>query len=78
MTIPSGHPWMEHDKTGHRAQLPDEPYWRAMGWYPVDGPHPEPDLTHETPEAPPSAGLLAVQPKPAEKPVKATAKTEEN
>lgn len=47
------HPWMEHDKTGHRAQLPDLPYWRAQGWVPVDGPHPEADYLHDpvlTPE----------------------------
>lgn len=76
--IASEHPWMEHSETGHRSQLPDLPYWRAMGWTPVDGPHPEPDLTHEPSEAPPSAGLPAVQPKPAVKPAKASAKTEEN
>jgi hypothetical protein len=46
------HPWMEHDKTHHRAQLPDDPYWRANGWFPVDGPHPEPDYLHDlVPEA---------------------------
>ena len=37
----SEHGWMEHEATGHRAQLPDLPYWRANGWSPVDGPHPE-------------------------------------
>lgn len=46
------HPWMEHDITGHRAQLPDLPYWRAQGWNPVDGPLPEPDLLRDpVPEA---------------------------
>lgn len=43
----SDHPWMEHAETGHRAQLPDDPYWRGVGWNPVDGPHPEPDILHD-------------------------------
>jgi hypothetical protein len=43
----SEHPWMEHDKTGHRSQLPDLPYWRANGWSPCDGPPPEPDILHD-------------------------------
>jgi hypothetical protein len=43
----SEHPWMEHAETGHRAQLPDDPYWRANGWNPVDGPYPEPDTLHD-------------------------------
>jgi len=46
------HPWMEHNVTGHRAQLPDDPYWRANGWNPVDGPHPEPDYLHDPVLAP--------------------------
>lgn len=74
------HPWMEHDKTGHRAQLPDLPYWRAQGWNPVEGPHPEPDLLHdpEDPETPsPEAGSSAVQPKPV-KSAKSAPKIEEN
>jgi hypothetical protein len=50
----SEHPWMEHDQTGHRAQLPDEPYWRAQGWSPVDGPHPEPDRYHDPEPEPPA------------------------
>jgi hypothetical protein len=61
----SEHPWMEHDKTGHRAQLPDEPYWRAQGWNPVDAPHPEPDLLHDP-----------VLHDPPPKPEKPAAKTE--
>ncbi len=74
MTMPpnlSEHPWMEHDKTGHRAQLPDIPYWRANGWEPCDGPPPDPDLTRDTldPEAPAAEapGLSAAQPKKATK-----------
>lgn len=75
----SEHPWMEHDKTGHRAQLPDLPYWRANGWSPCDGPYPEPDLTRapDADEAPPSEGPSASPPKSAAK-IKAAAKTEEN
>lgn len=73
----SEHPWMEHDKTGHRAQLPDIPYWRANGWEPCDGPHPEPDFTRDTdPEAPPGEGPSAADQKTV-KPAKAAAKTEE-
>lgn len=64
MTL-SEHPWMVHTETGHRAQLPDTPYWRANGWEPCDGPPPEPDLTKDNEETPPSAGSLAVQPKKA-------------
>jgi hypothetical protein len=74
----SEHPWMEHDKTGHRAQLPDLPYWRANGWSPCDGPPPEPDLTRNPdsePDAPPAEGRSASQPKST---AKAAAKTEEN
>lgn len=65
----SEHPWMEHAETGHRAQLPDIPYWRANGWSPVDGPPPEPDLTRDPllrdPKAPAEPGLSAAQPKKA-------------
>jgi hypothetical protein len=51
----SEHPWMQHTVTGHRAQLPDIPYWRANGWEPCDGPPPEPDLTRAPiDEAPPT------------------------
>jgi hypothetical protein len=46
----SEHPWMEHEETGHRAQLPDIPYWRGNGWHPCDGPPPEPLLTHDSAE----------------------------
>lgn len=48
-TVPgqSEHPWMEHEITGHRAQLPDIDYWRANGWHPVDGPAPEVDRTKD-------------------------------
>lgn len=56
-TVPSlnEHPWMEHEVTGHRAQLPDLDYWRANGWHPVDGPHAEPDRTKDPePEPEPS------------------------
>lgn len=41
---------MEHNVTGHRAQLPDIPYWRANGWNPCDGPTPEPELTRDEPD----------------------------
>jgi len=52
MTL-SEHPWMEHDVTKARAQLPDIPYWRANGWNPCDGPYPEPDFTRDPkPESP--------------------------
>lgn len=73
----SEHPWMEHEQTGHRAQLPDLPYWRENGWNPVDGPHPEPDTLHD-PE------FRDQQPEPAEpakpepaKPAGKPAKSEE-
>jgi hypothetical protein len=71
----SEHPWMEHAETGHRAQLPDIPYWRGNGWSPCDGPPPEPNLTRDT-EAPAAEapGLSAAQPK---KSAKTAAKTEE-
>jgi hypothetical protein len=66
MTTPlSEHPWMEHEPTGNRAQLPDLPYWRAQGWHPCDGPPPEPDLTRDPTEAPAKPGLSAAE---AEKP----------
>lgn len=48
----SEHPWMEHEETGHRAKLPDIPFWRGNGWHPCDGPPSEPLLTHD--EVPPS------------------------
>lgn len=64
------HPWMEHDKTGHRAQLPDLPYWRAMGWSLVDGPHPENDYLHD-PEPEP------VEDEKPEKPAVKSAPTKE-
>lgn len=51
----SEHPWMEHEETGHRAQLPDEPYWRAQGWNPVDSPPPEPFLLRDPPDEEPAA-----------------------
>lgn len=72
----SEHPWMEHSETGHRAQLPDLPYWRANGWSPCDGPPPEPDQTRDDLEAPAAEapGLSAAQPK---KSAKTAAKTEE-
>lgn len=56
------HPWMEHNQTGHRAQLPNIPYWRENGWHPCDGPPPEPDLTHDEALKAPStsAGSSAV------------------
>lgn len=55
----SEHPWMEHAATGHRAQLPDLPYWRAHGWEPCDGPPPEPDLTRDhEPETPAEPGFF--------------------
>jgi hypothetical protein len=48
----SEHPWMEHEETGLRAQLPDIGYWRGNGWHPCDGPPPEPSLTRDPePEA---------------------------
>jgi len=47
MTL-SEHPWMEHDVTKARAQLPNIPFWRANGWSLCDGPYPEPDLTRDT------------------------------
>lgn len=43
------HIWMEHNITHGRAQLPDLPYWRAMGWEPCDGPPPEHDFTRDPP-----------------------------
>jgi hypothetical protein len=58
----SEHPWMEHEETGHRAQLPDIGYWRGAGWHPCDGPPPEPNLTRD-PEAPAEPGLSDAQPK---------------
>jgi len=67
--LPSEHPWMQHDQTGHRAQLPDIPYWRANGWNPCDGPPPETDLTlAPIDQAPPSAGLSAVPDRPSAAP----------
>jgi hypothetical protein len=73
----SEHPWMEHEETGHRAQLPDIGYWRGNGWHPCDGPPPEPVLTRD-PEAPDAEapGLSAAQPKKATKSA-AKAKEEE-
>lgn len=60
------HPWMRHTVTGHFSQLPDDPYWQAQGWEPVDGPPPEVDRLHDPalvdPETPPEAGSSAVQP----------------
>ena len=44
--------WMEHAETGHRAALPDLPYWRGRGWSPCDGPHPEVDTLHDPVPAP--------------------------
>jgi hypothetical protein len=67
----SEHPWMENPATGARAQLPDIPYWRALGWDPCDGPPPEPDLTRapQEPEAlAEEPGLPAVKTNPAVKP----------
>jgi hypothetical protein len=65
--ILSEHPWMRHDTTGHVAQLPDLPYWRANGWQPCDGPPPEPDLTRAPESEPPSStGVSATQPQPAD------------
>jgi hypothetical protein len=29
-------PWMKHAETGLLADLPDLPYWRAVGWEPTD------------------------------------------
>jgi hypothetical protein len=52
----SEHPWMEHDTTGHRAQLPDIDYWRANGWHPVDCPNAEVDRTKDPEPAAPSTG----------------------
>lgn len=68
----SEHPWMRHDVTGHWAQLPDEPYWRAHGWQLADGPPPEPDRLHdqvpEEDETPPEpAGSSAAKKKTAKK-----------
>jgi hypothetical protein len=80
----SEHPWMEHEETGHRAQLPDIGYWRGNGWHPCDGPPPEPVLTRDTVEpepetedetpAPEEPGSSAAKPKKA---TKSTAKTDE-
>jgi hypothetical protein len=28
--------WMKHGDTGLLADLPDLPYWRAVGWEPTD------------------------------------------
>jgi hypothetical protein len=39
------HPWMRHAEHGGYAQLPDIPYWRALGWEPSDAPPPPPDPT---------------------------------
>lgn len=72
----SEHPWMEHVETGHRAQLPDLPYWRANGWSPCAGPPPEPDLTRDVLEPaslpdsersgkPKTAAAKAAKPEPA-------------
>lgn len=46
--------WMEHEQTKHRAQLPDLPHWRGVGWAPCDGPPPEPDLLHDPAPEPPA------------------------
>ncbi len=75
----SEHPWMEHAKTGHRAQLPDLPYWRENGWSPCEGPPPEPNLTRDEPEAPAAAapGLSAAQHKKTTKPAVKPATTED-
>lgn len=69
----SGHGWMQHEEHEGYAQLPDIPYWRAMGWNPSDPP-PEPDLLRDKPvepapqttETPPSAGSSAVRPEAEE------------
>lgn len=74
------HIWMEHAEHRGRAQLPDMPYWRNLGWAPCDGPPPEADLTREpepptapdgqpeqTTETPESPGSRAFQPEPQEK-----------
>lgn len=75
----SEHPWMEHEETGHRAQLPDIGYWRGHGWHPCDGPPPEPNLTRDEPEAPDAEapGLPAARPKKSAKPAVKSATTEE-
>ena len=62
--------WMEHEETKHRAQLPDDPYWRGRGWHPCDGPPPEVDTLHDpVPEPEPEPA-----PKPAPEPVKSAGK----
>lgn len=62
----SEHPWMEHNVTGHRAQLPDIDYWRANGWTPCDGPPPEPDLTQDPPVPAATSGLSHVKARKAD------------
>jgi hypothetical protein len=72
----SDHPWMEHAETGHRAQLPDMPYWRAQGWAPCDGPPPEPDRLHD-PAEPVLQDPEPVADEPAKRAGKPSAKSEE-
>lgn len=76
----SDHIWMRHTEHGGIAELPDLPYWRAIGWEPTDERPPEPDLLRDPPpEAPPEApaekspGLSAAKTKKSA----AAAKTEE-
>jgi hypothetical protein len=60
-------PWMKHAETGLLANLPDVPYWRAVGWEPTDerpqeidtlrdplppGPGAEPENTEAPAESP--------------------------
>jgi len=69
----SVNPWMEHAETGHRAQLPDDPYWRGVGWNPCDGPPPEVDTLHD-PDLHDQAPEPEPEPEPAAKPTKSAAK----
>jgi len=69
--------WMKHAESGGVADLPDLPYWRAVGWEPTDERPPEPNLLRDPapPEAPAAEapGLSAAKTKKSA----AAAKTEE-
>lgn len=65
------HPWMRHEETGHLAQLPDIPYWRARGWNPVDAPEPASNLPRDPEPEPPA---VEAEPGPETKSTKRAAK----
>ena len=77
--------WMKHAESGGLADLPDLPYWRAIGWEPTEERPAEPDLlrdpvpqaddpAEETTKTPSKAGSSAAKGK---KSAASSASTEE-